>query len=132
MTDHAAPVLGNLGLARLIRNYSTYSILVAAIVSMWAWAGWGFPLVMAKDYEHDLQETNNRLAKIETAVGALSIGQMESQELTLLARVQDLERELAKTAEEPLRVILMRQKNEAEQALEKIRSALATARSTNR
>lgn len=121
-----------LGAARLVRNYSTYSVLVGGFVTVWAWMGWGFPFVMAKDYERDLNETNNRLAKIETAVGALSVGQMEAQELQLLARVQDLEREVAKTREEPLKIILMRQMNEAEQGLKKIRSALYAARNVVR
>lgn len=119
-----------LGVARLVRNYSTYSILVTVIIGFWAWAGWGFPFVMAKDYTTDKVTIDHRLEKIEAALGTLSAGQMEAQELTLQARVQDLERELAKTKEEPLKLILERQKNEAEQALTKIRRSLYQSRNT--
>lgn len=121
-----------LGAARLFRNYSTYTAIVASLLALWQFLGWGWPLVMAKDYERDKSDIYGKLAKIEAAVGALTIGQMEAQELALQARVQDLERELAKTADGPLKTILTRQKNEADQSLAKIRAALAATRTQTR
>jgi hypothetical protein len=115
-----------LGMARLGRNYSVYSALVAGVIAVWAWLGWGFPFVMAKDYVRDKGAIDSRLEKIEAGLTQLSAGQLEQQELQLLARVQDLEREVAKAKpSDPLQVVLERQKNEAEQSLARVRRQLA-------
>jgi len=116
-----------LGMKRLVRNYGTYSVLVAGFVTIWSWAGWGFPFVMAKDYNADKSSIEARLSKIESALNTLSTGQLEAQELQLQTRAQDLERELAKTSVgDPLQAILTRQLNEAMQGLARVRRQLNT------
>lgn len=117
-----------LGMARLVRNYGAYSVIVAGAVTVWSWAGWGFPFVMAKDYSADKVSVESRLSKIETAVNAVSIGQLEAQELQLIGRLQSLDVEIAKAKPtDPVANILALQRGETDQSLRKVRNQLRAA-----
>jgi hypothetical protein len=118
-----------LGVVRLVRNYATYTGLLGMVVAIWSWAGWGFPFVMAKDYRVDKGSIEKRLGSIEVAIGEISLGQLEAKELQLQARVQDLEREVAKARPgDPLQALLERQRSEALQALRRVEVELRSQR----
>ena len=102
------------------------TVLGGAVVAVTTAIGWGNPLVMAKDFDQYKGNVEQRLTKIESALGDLGTGQLEAKELNLQSRVQDLERELTKTrADDPLRPILQRQINESDQELRSVRARLA-------
>lgn len=114
-----------LGMFRLARNYSTYTAIVAIVVAVWSWAGWSFPFVKAADYLRDKAGVEQRLGSIEGSLREISLGQLEARESDLVQRVQDLDRELAKTkSTEPLQLILSQQRIEVGQSLDRVRRQL--------
>lgn len=113
----------------MAETIAAITVLGGAVVAVTTAIGWGNPLVMAQEFDQYRVGVEQRLTKIESALGDLGTGQLEAKELNLQSRVQDLERELTKTrADDPLRPILQRQINESDQELRSVRARLAQER----